>query len=370
LHPLWFAAAEDAAMLSKAEHRDFAMRALTAAALVVLVVASAMFLVHLLDVLLLAFAGILLAIAIDGLVRLILRYLPIARGWALLIAFAIILLLIAAAALVIVPQTAAQIPQLMEQLPQAAREVGNFFRQLPGAEAAIEGGNNENGGAFSNENIMARVGGVFSTAFGAIGSIALILILACYIVLSPGMYADHFVHLIPRERRGRVREVLATQGRALRLWLVSRFISMIFVGVVTAIGLSLLGVPMALTLGLLAGLLTFIPYLGPIIAAVPTALVALLVDVQLAVIAVLFYFAVETIEGNVVTPLAAKHVVHLPPAYTVLIQVAGGVAAGIPGVILATPITVAAAVAVQMLYMEDTLGDEVEVLGGEINGDA
>jgi predicted PurR-regulated permease PerM len=140
---------------------------------------------------------------------------------------------------------------------------------------------------------------------------------------------------------------------------------MVFVGASTMIGLSLLGVPMAFTLGLLAGILTFIPYLGPILAAIPTGLVALLEGPRLALYAVLLYLAVETFEANVIFPLATQGVVHLPPAYTVIIQIAGGALAGLPGIIVATPLAVAAAVAVQMLYIEDTLGEPVEVLGGE-----
>jgi predicted PurR-regulated permease PerM len=79
----------------------------------------------------------------------------------------------------------------------------------------------------------------------------------------------------------------------------------------------------------------------------------------------ILYFVVETVESSVIYPLAQRHVVHIPPAYTVLIQIGGGLVGGIPGVILATPIAVAAGVAIQMLYVQDVLGEPVEVLGDQ-----
>jgi predicted PurR-regulated permease PerM len=356
--------------MTSQEYRDFCIRVLTGAGLVALVFSLVYFATLLSDVLLLVFAGVLLSIGIDGLRRLIQRYLPLTRIPALIAAFLVVLLLATAAALVIVPQAMAQVPQLVEQLPEAARQLRDFVLGLPGAEDALDQSEENGDDGFLTENLMARIGGVFSTAFGAIGSLLLILVIGFYIVLNPAAYAQHLVCLFPLARRERISAVLATQGRALRLWLLSRLISMVFIGVVTAVGLSLMGVPMAFALGLIAGLLTFIPYLGPILAAIPTGLVALLVDPQLALFAVLFYFAVETIEGNLVTPLAARTVVHVPPAYTVIVQIAGGVIAGLPGVILATPLAVAVAVAVQMLYVEDALGDSVEVLGGEVHDPA
>jgi predicted PurR-regulated permease PerM len=353
-------------MISAESQRDFALRVLTAAGLVALVFILVYISSLLFDMLLLTFAGVLLAVGIDGLVRLLQRYLPLSRTPALIVALLLVIAMTAIAVLLIVPPAAAQLPLLIEQLPQAARELGDFLRQIPGMEGILDGDDDERP-AFLSENVLGRIAGIFGTAFGAIGSLLLILLIGFYVVLNPTKYARHIVLLFPRGRRARVAAVLATQGRALRLWLLSRLISMVFVGVVTALGLSLLGVPMAMALGLLAGLLTFIPYLGPVLAAIPTGLVALLVDPQLALFAVAFYFAVETVEGNVITPLAAQGVVHVPAAYTVVVQIAGGFIAGLPGVILATPLAVAAAVAIQMLYIEDTLGDDVEVLGGEVS---
>jgi predicted PurR-regulated permease PerM len=345
-------------------NNGFVYRVFIAAGVVVLVLLMVGFLGLLADVLLLTFAGILVAVVVDGVTRLVQRYLPLSRTPSLLAAFVLILLLAGGAGLLVVPQAIDQFPQLVERLPQAVQQLEQLVRQTPGAEKVIDGAGGDNG-QLLDEDMLARIGGVFSTALGAIGSFLLILLIGFYLVLNPAGYTEQVLRLVPQQRRARLREVIATQGRALRLWLLSRLISMVFVGASTMIGLSLLGVPMAFTLGLLAGILTFIPYLGPILAAIPTGLVALLEGPRLALYAVLLYLAVETFEANVIFPLATQGVVHLPPAYTVIIQIAGGALAGLPGIIVATPLAVAAAVAVQMLYIEDTLGEPVEVLGGE-----
>jgi len=186
-----------------------------------------------------------------------------------------------------------------------------------------------------------------------------------YLVLNPGVYIGHLLLLLPVDRRSRVAQMFHLQGQALRLWLLGRLVSMVFVGVTSAIGLLLLDVPMALTLGLIAGLATFIPYLGPILGAIPAVLVAFLVSPMVALYVAILYFVIESVESSLIYPLAQRHVVHIPPAYTVLIQIGGGVLGGLPGVILATPLAVVAAVAIQMLYVEDVLGESVEVLGDQ-----
>ncbi len=156
---------------------------------------------------------------------------------------------------------------------------------------------------------------------------------------------------------------MQAQTRSLRFWLLGRLASMVFVGLIAGIGLKLLGVPMAFTLGLIAGLATFIPYIGPILGAIPALLVALLEGPIIVLYVAILYFVVETVESSFIAPLAAKKAVHLAPAYTVIIQLAGGAVAGIPGVILATPLAVIGAVTIQLLYVEDVLGEKVEILG-------
>lgn len=346
----------------------FARRVLLASGLVAMVAVLVYLVALLRDVFLLVFAGILIAVVIDGVTRLIDRYLPLARIWSLLLAFLLILVLLVGAAAIIGPQAAQQLPEVAEQIPAAVQQLLTILQQIPGGKAVIEEA--DQAARFIDQELLARILGIFSSAFGAVGSFLLILLIGIYTVLSPGMYIDGVVRLVPPSRRERIREVLTAQGRALRLWLLSRLVSMIFVGVGVGAGLLLFGVPMAFALGLIAGLFTFIPYLGPILGAIPTILIALLEGPEAALYAALLYFGIEMLEGNIITPVATQQVIELPPMYTVVIQVAGGILAGVTGIILATPLAVVVVVAVQMLYIEDFLGDKVSVLGKGKDGSA
>ncbi|MFQ3789322.1 AI-2E family transporter [Halomonas sp. A29] len=340
----------------------FTRRAMIFIGLASLVAILLYFAAQLLDVLLLVFAGVLVAVSIDGAVRLCQCYLPLSRQWALSLALALIGLLSFGLWALVGPRMAEQIPQLLQQLPQAFQQLLALMRDLPGIETALN--EVEEPAQLLGQPLIDRFTGFFSTTFGAIASFFLILLIGFYLVLSPAKYVSNMVMLCPPAHRERMQQVLCMQGRALRLWLLSRLVSMAFVGLCIGIGLAFLGVPMAGALGLIAGLFTFIPYLGPIIGAIPTVLIALLESPELALYAVVLYFVVETLESNLVMPLAAKGMVRLPPAYTVVVQLAGAAVAGVAGVILSTPLAVVAVVAVQALYINDVLGDEIEVLGG------
>jgi predicted PurR-regulated permease PerM len=341
----------------------FSRRVLIVLGLGSLAVILLLFLRQLIDVLLLAFSGVLFAVAIDGFTRLIQRYTPLSRGWSLLTASVVILGGLIGLGFLIGPEIAQQVPELIRQLPRAVADLVDRVMQVPVVETAAEAVIDNQEGLPGLEFLAQIGGGLFTTAMGALTALLVIPLIGIYLVLHPTTYIEQMLLMLPERQRPRTRAVLTQVGKVLRLWMLSRLISMVFVGVTTAIGLALLGVPLPLALGLISGLLTFIPYLGPVIAAIPVALVALMESPELALYAVLLYAAVEQVESSVVQPLAQKGVVHIPPAYSVIIQLAGGMVAGLVGVILATPLAVAAAVMVQMYYIEDVLGDEVELMG-------
>jgi predicted PurR-regulated permease PerM len=317
---------------------------------------------QLISVLLIAFSGVLVAVAIDGFARLIERYTPLSRNLSLTVVALLLISFFVGVGFLIGPEIAQQVPELIRQVPRALGDLIRTMQQLPGVETATEIVTDQE--SIPGLELIAQIGGgIFSTALGALTAAIIIPLIGIYLVLSPSDYINQLLLLVPSGKRERLAQVFTQLGKVLRLWMLSRLISMVFVGVATAIGLMLLGLPLALALGLLSGLLTFIPYLGPVIAVVPVVLVALMESPMLALYAALLYAAVEQVESSVVQPLAQKGVVHMPPAYTVVIQLAGGMVAGIAGVILATPLAVAGAVIVQMLYIEDVLGDEVEVMG-------
>jgi predicted PurR-regulated permease PerM len=150
----------------------------------------------------------------------------------------------------------------------------------------------------------------------------------------------------------------------LRWWLLGQGLLMVIIGITTTLSLWLLCIPGALTLGVLAGLLELVPFIGPWLSAIPAVLMALLISPWTAVLVALLFLALHILEGYVLLPLMQRRVVLLPPALTLLGQVLLGEVLGLLGLFVAAPLTVCAVVLMKMLYVEDTLGDQdVEVPG-------
>ena len=141
-------------------------------------------------------------------------------------------------------------------------------------------------------------------------------------------------------------------------WLIGKIGSMIVIALLTWIGLSIIGVPLALTLGLIAGLLSFIPNFGPILSAIPAILLAFVDNPVTALYVIGLFIGVQLIESNLVTPWIERQTVELPPALTITAQLILTVLIGGLGLVLATPILAVLMVLIQMIYIQDILGDK------------
>lgn len=185
-----------------------------------------------------------------------------------------------------------------------------------------------------------------------------ILFIGFYAAYEPGLYRSGLIRLVPPNRRIRAREVLNTLHSALSYWIVGRLVSMSLVGIITAIGLWWLGVPLPVTLGLVAAFLTFIPNLGPVLAALPQVLLALNVGSNVVLYVIIFNLVLQGVESYLITPIIQRHEVSLPPILTITAQLTMGVWLGVIGIMMAAPLVVVMMVLVQMLYIQDRLGDE------------
>ena len=194
-------------------------------------------------------------------------------------------------------------------------------------------------------------------------TLILLVITALYLAISPELYIVGLLRLVPIHRRPRARAVMRETGRTLRRWLLGQVVDMIAIGMLTGLGLALLGVPVPLALGALAGLLTFIPYFGAVLAGVPAVLVALSVSPHLALLTLGVFLLVHLVEGYVVSPLIQRRMVELPPAVTVTAMTVAGTLFGPLGIVLGTPLAAAGLVLVRELYVADLLGDD-EVRAG------
>lgn len=222
------------------------------------------------------------------------------------------------------------------------------------------------------DRVTGQMGGVLgrlfpfvSNVFTALAGFLLVVFTAIFVATEPDLYRRGMMHLLPKRARGRGAEVLDAIGKVLREWLVARLIAMVVIGLITFGVLLALRVPAAAILGLIAGLLEFIPFFGPIASAVPALGMALLKSPQTMFYVAIAMLAIQQIEGMVVTPLILKDRVDVPPALTIVGVAAMGVIFGILGMLIAEPLLAATLVAVKLLYVSDTLGDhKVEEKGG------
>lgn len=339
-------------------YRSFLTRVLTIIGLVV-----AVWLVwYAIDVALLAFAGILLAIFLRGMSDWLATHAPLTGKWALSIVLLALTMLIVGFGMYAAPHVANQADQIVERVPEGLQQLTGYLEQYQWGQALLARMPSAGEMASGQGNILARVTGVFSATFGMLANIFIILFVGLFIAYEPNMYVNGFLKLIPRQKRDRGREVLEKTGHALRWWIIARIFSMVLISVMTMIALWVLGVPLAFTLGLLTGLITFIPNIGSILAVVPPALLALTQSPMTALYVVIFYLFIQTIESNILTPWLQERAVSLPAAMVLLAQLFMGVVAGILGVAFAAPLLAVVMILVNELYIEDVLGEESSLM--------
>ena len=203
------------------------------------------------------------------------------------------------------------------------------------------GGDAEGGGPEMPSGLAGSVFGVLGSAVGLFGTLAVVVIAGIYLAASPRTYANGMLRLVARAHRNHARDLLVAGGEALWAWSAGQALDMLVVGLLSGLGLWLLGVPLALALGVLAGLFNFVPYIGALVGAVPAILIAFSQGVPTGLETMALYAVIQGFEGNVMAPLIQNRAVHLPPGLTVLSQTAFGAILGVPGLIFATPITAA-----------------------------
>ncbi|MDQ4122925.1 MAG: AI-2E family transporter [Acidobacteriota bacterium] len=343
----------------------FTGKILTTITIVVFVVLLILLVVFAVNALLLIFGAILFAVFLRGLTDLLAEKTGLGKGLSLAIVGLSLIFAFGGAIYLLAPDIADQVKELREQLPRSIDNLRGklegynwgqtILQQIPAPEEIV------NGGGESGETIK-QVGKIFSSTISVFLKFVVFVLLSVYLAAEPQLYLNGFLRLFPGKRRERAREVLNAIGETLRWWLVGKFCSMIIIGILTTIGLQVLGVPLALTLGLFAAVTSFIPNFGPIIAVIPAALIALANNPITALYVFPLYYFIQVIESYLITPNIERHTVRLPPGVTISTQLILSVLIGGQGLILATPMVAVAMVLVKMLYVEDVLGDKAETL--------
>jgi predicted PurR-regulated permease PerM len=304
--------------------------------------------------LLLLFAAVLLGIFLHGLADWTAGRVRISYGWALLAVCIVLSLLVVLAFWFMAPRIADQVQQLNERLPRIIEDLRGRADAVPWLGKAIDDMPSPRQLA-GRGDLLGRLTGVFSSTLGFLTNVVLMAFVALYLAANPGQYRRGLVRLFPPARRNRAREILDELGNSMWWWLLAKLASMIVVGMLTLIGLALLGIPLAFTLALLAFLLSFIPNIGPIISAVPALLLGLAESPQTALYVLLLYVAIQTLESYLLFPMFQQRAVDVPAALTIAAQVVLGLLLGMWGLALAAPLVAVVMVLVRTLYIEDVL---------------
>jgi predicted PurR-regulated permease PerM len=333
-------------------HRIFIERLVIAIA----IVAVALLVWRLRELLLLAFGAVLVAVILRTVARPFRDRLGLPHGVALLIAVLLLLALIGGLVAVFGAQVMGQAVALQDAIPAAWQELLRRLQPLGLAEPL-------QGLAAGGESIVSRIGNVAMSVGSGLADTLLVLAGGIYLAAEPSLYRAGLLKLVPERGRPLTAEAMMDSGRALILWLKGRLVSMTIVGILTWIGLMLLGVPAALALAVVAFLLEFIPFLGPILSAIPAILLAMAISPTLALWTGGLYLLIQQIEGNIVEPLVQKRAVSMPPVLLLFAVVAGALLFGISGVILAAPLTVVLFVLVKRLYVREALDTPTPIPG-------
>jgi predicted PurR-regulated permease PerM len=344
--------------------KQLSLRRIAIVALAIIVAVVTLYLLHeLFKTLLVIFAGVLLGVLLDDFALRLSKRIPVSRG----VAITVIIVLLTAAAVGTVllagPRLADQAAQLTTRIPDAVETIKAKLQEHPWGRTVLESTPSLRELLPFGSQELISAPSAFSSVFGALVNLLLILFIGVYLAATPRLYLDNALRLLPVNRRERAREVIVTINRVLQRWLVGRVASMVIVGVMAGLGYWAVGIPLAFTLGLIAAVLSFIPYIGPVLSVIPALLVAFAAEPILALYTLLIYLGVQLLESYVITPLIQRRAVSIPPALLISIQILMGAAFGGLGLFLATPTAVIAIVAIQLLYVEDILGDKVRVLG-------
>lgn len=364
------------------------------------------------SVFLIGFFGILLGIVLAAGVDRLERF-RIPRGVGAVLIVLLVFGALTGIGFVAAPQVSRQVGELRQQVPQAIDQVEQWIQRQGGGVAQIiqaasdttgqgRGGGPDTAGADTAQSEASKLEGskqqgsaeegptqqeggqqvdirksltqqlagvgrhffaFFSSTVSVLGALVIMLFVAIFVAVDPGLYHRGLMHLFPHRARRRAGEVLSATATTLRRWLLMQMVAMLAIGAVTTVVLLLLGVKAAIALGIIAGLLEFIPYVGPILSAVPAIAMALVDGPEKALYVALAYIAIQQLEGVVLQPLLMKEGLELPPVMTILGQALFALVFGFLGLLLAVPLLASVMVPVKLLYVRDVVGDEVTVPG-------
>ena len=299
--------------------------------------------VLLIQPLLIIFGGLVFAAMLDGGVRLLGKVLPIPRVWRLVIVVVLTVIFIIGTGYLTGMQVAAQFEQLRATLMAQAMRLMAWLSSIglmPG-KADINSMIQQALGSFGK--LTSWVG----TAIGALTSLVMVMVIGLFIAMEPRLYEAGLQWMLPTDTRREFAITIERMAKTMRSLLAGRLLGMALEGVMTGIALAFAGVPMALVLGIITGVLAFIPNIGAIVSGLMMVAVGFSAGLHTGVLAIVIYFVIQTFDGYVVIPMVARKTVDLPPALTLSAQILTGTLFGVLGLALADPMTAMIKVALE-----------------------
>ncbi len=301
------------------------------------------------SVLLLILAGALIALYFYGVAGFFERKLHCSSRTAIKVSVIINLLVLAGAIWFVGARIQAQTSELAQTLPSTIEQLKEQIGSTAlGSQLLLQF--NSSGDSTKTLTIVKRF---FSSSFGILSDLYIVALIAIFFIVSPKVYTNGMVKLLPVKAKEKGADIINKIGDILKKWLKAQLFGMIFIGVLTAIGLIIIGMPMVFPLSIIAGLLNVMPNFGPLIALIPGVLIGLLKGPTTAIIVACMYTFIQFIQTAVSQPLLQKKMINISPALVIIGQVAFGLLAGFWGVLLATPLLAILTVLVQELYINE-----------------
>lgn len=341
--------------LSAPEFPPFARRAWLAAFVVAAMAGVVVVLWLAYEVALMFLAAVLLAIFLTTIADWVSRKTRLSPGASLAVT---VLALLAAAGVTgwfLTARIAKEITELSSELPKAMAKLETALEAHSWGKIALSRLQSPNGALAQTGNLLKRAQTLLSISLNGVIDVWVIVAAGFYLSLRPQFYLNGFLRLVPVKERQRAGDLLLNIGGQLRHWLFGQMVSMAILGVSTWLGLLLLRVPASGLLGVLAGLLDFLPVAGPFIAGILSCLVAAGKDPIRAVYVACMFCSLHLIEVHFIIPQVQRRAAQLPPALTILAMVLFYTLFGFFGLLLAVPLLALAIITIRSLYIEDVL---------------
>lgn len=282
------------------------------------------------------------------------------RPLALLVSGFLILAILGGAGYLFGASIASEMQDILQRIEEARQGIGHEVQASPFGQFLISHIKN------ANVPIAELVGGFFRISATFLIAVLVTIFAGIYIAAQPALYREGVSMLFPFRSRREVNETIDHLADGLRLWLLGQLVQMAIIGLLSGIAVWLIGLPSPLALGVIAGVTEFVPYLGPIVAAIPSVLVAVTLSPSAIAWTIAAYVLIHQTEGHLVTPLIQRQMVYIPPAVILFGIAAISSLFGLAGTIFAAPLTVAVFVLIKKLYVRDSLGEETALPGEDV----